>query len=230
MKGASGAWARAASSRLRVPLALTPKSICGALAAQSCEGWAAVWITSSIWPACWAKIAMIRSASRMSACSQWKSPGCSLTRRSVTCEVEDSGPKKLARMSFSIPTTSKPSAMKCSTASEPIRPRPASPVMIDFDPLSLAMLPAEQIKDAGRGPCRGQGQDRGRRDAKCAGCVVQVCVDWNPIILGSSRCSKPRLSAPRRRRSTRGCPPAPARRCGAGRHSSRPKIRSQSER
>ena len=48
MKGASGQLARAASSRLRVPLALTPKSVWGSLAAQSWEGWAAVWMTSSI--------------------------------------------------------------------------------------------------------------------------------------------------------------------------------------
>ena len=61
MKGASGQWARAASSRLRVPLALTPKSVCGSLAAQSWEGWAAVWMTSSIWPACSAKIRSIAS-------------------------------------------------------------------------------------------------------------------------------------------------------------------------
>src|ERR1700742_3068221 len=53
---------------------------------------------------------------------------CSSTRRWVTCEVEDSGPKKRARMSFSIPTTSKPWPMKWSTDSEPIRPH--APVMI----------------------------------------------------------------------------------------------------
>src|SRR6185312_15403583 len=53
---------------------------------------------------------------------------CSSTRRWVTWEVEDSGPKKRARMSFSIPTTSKPWPMKWSTASEPIRP--PAPVMI----------------------------------------------------------------------------------------------------
>ena len=33
-------------------MALTPKSVCGSLAAQSWEGWAAVWTTSSILPAC----------------------------------------------------------------------------------------------------------------------------------------------------------------------------------
>ena len=52
MNGASGQCARAASSRFRVPLALTPKSVCGSRAAQSCEGWAAVWTTTSIEPAC----------------------------------------------------------------------------------------------------------------------------------------------------------------------------------
>src|SRR6201992_1691290 len=53
---------------------------------------------------------------------------CSSISRWVTWEVEDSGPKKRARMSFSIPTTSKPLPMKWSTASEPIRP--PAPVMI----------------------------------------------------------------------------------------------------
>ncbi len=48
MKGASIACARAASSRFSVPLALTPKSVCGSLAAQSWDGCAAVWMTSSI--------------------------------------------------------------------------------------------------------------------------------------------------------------------------------------
>src|ERR1700709_549604 len=127
MKGAVGEWGRAASSRLRVPLALTLKSVWGSLAAQSWEGWAAVWMTSSISPARSRKIRSIASPSRMSAFSRWNS-GCWVTRRAVTWEVEDSGPKKLARMSFSTPTTSKPSAMKCSTASEPIRP--PAPVMI----------------------------------------------------------------------------------------------------
>jgi hypothetical protein len=74
-KGASGQCARAASSRLRVPLALTPKSVCGSLAAQSCEGWAAVWTTSSIFPACSRKIRSISPASRMSTFSQRNSAG-----------------------------------------------------------------------------------------------------------------------------------------------------------
>ncbi len=94
MNGASGQLARAASSRLRVPLALTPKSVCGSLAAQSCEGWAAVWMTSSIAPPCSAKIRSTASRSRMSALSL-RNSGCSERSRSVTCAVEASGPKKL---------------------------------------------------------------------------------------------------------------------------------------
>ena len=47
MNVASGAWRRVASSRFDVPFALTVKSVCGSDAAQSCEGCAAVWITSS---------------------------------------------------------------------------------------------------------------------------------------------------------------------------------------
>ena len=45
MNTASGQCLRVASSILRVPVALTPKSMAGACAAQSCEGWAAVWTT-----------------------------------------------------------------------------------------------------------------------------------------------------------------------------------------
>ncbi len=48
MNVASGACSRAASSRFSVPSALTPKSVCGSRAAQSCDGCAAVWMTSSI--------------------------------------------------------------------------------------------------------------------------------------------------------------------------------------
>ena len=75
-------------------------------------------------------------------------------------------------MSFSIPTTSKPSATKWSTASEPIRP--PAPVMIATGIASLLPSPA-----------------------------------------GVSMFERLRRSAPRRRRSTRGCRPAPARRCAA---------------
>ena len=48
MNGASVACLRAASSRFSVPLALTPKSVCGSFAAQSCEGCAAVCTISSM--------------------------------------------------------------------------------------------------------------------------------------------------------------------------------------
>src|SRR6201999_1658320 len=127
MKGASIACARAASSRFSVPFALTPKSVCGSDAAQSWDGCAAVWMTSSIDPAWSEKIRMISAASRMSTFSHLKLL-CSSTSLWVTCEVDDSGPKKRARMSFSIPITSKPWPMKWSTASDPIRP--PAPVMI----------------------------------------------------------------------------------------------------
>src|SRR6202012_4106892 len=127
MNVASGAWCRAASRRLSVPFALTPKSVCGSDAAQSWDGCAAVWMTSSIDPACSEKIRMISAASRMSTFPHLRFL-CCLTSRWVTCEVDDSGPKNRARMSFSIPTTSKLWPMKWSTASEPIRP--PAPVMI----------------------------------------------------------------------------------------------------
>src|SRR6202012_288694 len=127
MKGASIAWARAASSRFRVPLALTPKSVCGSLAAQSWDGCAAVWMISSMDPAWSRKIRSISAASRITTFSHLTEAFSSTSRR-VTWEVEDSGPKKRPRMSFSIPTTSKPWPMKWSTASEPIRP--PAPVMI----------------------------------------------------------------------------------------------------
>jgi hypothetical protein len=48
MNVASGEARRVASSRIRVPVALTPKSVSGSLAAQSWLGWAAQWTTSEI--------------------------------------------------------------------------------------------------------------------------------------------------------------------------------------
>ena len=47
MNTASGQWRRVASSTLSVPVALMPKSVIGSRAAQSCDGCAAVWITSA---------------------------------------------------------------------------------------------------------------------------------------------------------------------------------------
>ena len=105
MNGASIACLRAASSRLSVPLALTPKSVCGSFAAQSCEGWAAVCTISSIWPACLAKMRSTPSASRMSISSCTNSFGRRSASTSDMRRVEASAPKNCARMSFSRPTT-----------------------------------------------------------------------------------------------------------------------------
>ena len=122
----------------------------------------------------------------MSASSQRKAEPCSETSRSVTCEVEDSGPKKRARMSFSIPTTSKPSAMKCSTASEPIRP--PAPVTIATGIYLLLPLSSEVSMFKARA-------------IRSSSAATHSWISLNTC------------SALRR-----------------GRHSSRPKIRSQSER
>ena len=51
-EGRVGAWSRAAWRRFRVPTALTPKSVSGSRAAQSWDGCAAVWMTSSIREPC----------------------------------------------------------------------------------------------------------------------------------------------------------------------------------
>ena len=88
-----------------MPLALTPKSVCGSLAAQSCEGCAAVWTISSIEPACLAKMALTPSASRMSISSWMKASGRRSASTSDMRRVDASAPKKRARMSFSRPTT-----------------------------------------------------------------------------------------------------------------------------
>ena len=50
INAASGAKVRVASSRWCVPRAFTEKSVAGSLAAQSCEGCAAVWTTSATSP------------------------------------------------------------------------------------------------------------------------------------------------------------------------------------
>ena len=107
-KVASGACRRVASSRLSVPLALTAKSVCGSRAAQSCDGCAAVWTTSS--------------SSRRSRRRRGRSPALVAdvdvqraegllrveTRASVTGAVDAARRRSVARMSFSIPTTSSP--------------------------------------------------------------------------------------------------------------------------
>ncbi len=47
MNTAAGQCLRTASSTTSVPFAFTVKSVCGSLAAQSCDGCAAAWITSA---------------------------------------------------------------------------------------------------------------------------------------------------------------------------------------
>ena len=47
MNTAPGQCLRVASSTASVPFAFTVKSVCGSLAAQSCDGCAAAWITSA---------------------------------------------------------------------------------------------------------------------------------------------------------------------------------------
>ena len=86
-------------------MALTPKSVGGSLAAQSCEGCAAVCTISSIWPACLAKMRSTPSASRMSISSWMNSSGRRSWSTSDMRRVDASSPKKRARMSFSRPTT-----------------------------------------------------------------------------------------------------------------------------
>src|SRR5215218_8903681 len=105
----------------RVPAALTPKSVCGSDAAQSCEGCAAAWTTTAIRPRFSPNTRRTASPSRMSTSSELNS-GKALVNRSVTGRVDASGPKKAARMSFSIPITRCPVATKCSTVSDPTRP------------------------------------------------------------------------------------------------------------
>ncbi len=105
MNVASGACRRVASSRLSVPFALTPKSVCGSGAAQSCEGCAAVWMTSSIVRSR-ANSASIRvgvadvEVERAERVAEARARAAA-----VVWAVEASGPKKRARMSFSIPIT-----------------------------------------------------------------------------------------------------------------------------
>ncbi len=48
MNAASGQCRLVISSTTSVPFALTVKSVIGSFAAQSCDGWAAAWMTSAI--------------------------------------------------------------------------------------------------------------------------------------------------------------------------------------
>ena len=66
MNGASIACWRVFSRRLSVPTALTSKSVNGSLAAQSCDGWAALWITTAMSAPYFLKICSRPARSRMS--------------------------------------------------------------------------------------------------------------------------------------------------------------------
>ena len=110
-----------------MPLALTLKSVSGSRAAQSWDGWAAVWTTSSIRDECRAKRRLSPSASRMSRFSALNWGWVSIRRR-VVGSVEASAPKNAPRISLSTPTTSQPSPIRSSTRADPTSP--PDPVMI----------------------------------------------------------------------------------------------------
>ena len=105
-----------------MPLALTVKSVCGSRAAQSCDGCAAVWTTSSMSRACRANSAL--DAVGVADVELGERKPSTLVDQALrdVGVVEASGPKKRARMSFSMPMTSKPCSAKWRTDSEPIRP------------------------------------------------------------------------------------------------------------
>ena len=127
-----------------MPTALTSKSVNGSRAAQSCEGCAAVWITSTTSEPYSANSASMPVRSRMSidAC-RYRSPRA-LSSSPTIQAVEESSPKNTRRMSLSMPTTSRPSPAKCSTACDPINP--AEPVTTATDMLDEGTVPPP-------GPC-----------------------------------------------------------------------------
>src|SRR4051812_12161775 len=132
MKTASGELRQVISRTLAVPFAFTVKSVIGSVAAQSCDGCAAVCTTSFTSLAYFAKILDRASRSRMSA-EKWvylfPSRFSSLAR---LADVDASSPKNFRRMSLSIPTTSRPlDSAKNTAASDPIRPA---------DPVTMATL------------------------------------------------------------------------------------------
>ena len=125
MNVASGACSRAASQQVQRAVGVDARSrSAGRDAAQSCEGCAAVWTTSS---------RSRRRARRTTRSTPSRVADVELARggtrrelapaaRSVVRRVDASGPKKRARMSFSMPTTSKPRSAKWRTDSEPMSP------------------------------------------------------------------------------------------------------------
>ena len=113
-----------------MPLALTAKSVCGSVAAQSCEGCAAVWI-DQLDP----RRVRARSSASIAvgvADVERRRSGTRRRARAAAARscgaVDASGPKNRARMSFSMPITSIAGSTKCAADSEPISP--PEPVMI----------------------------------------------------------------------------------------------------
>ena len=118
----AGAWRRVASSRLSVPLALTPKvglrigrrpvvRRLGSGVDHELERAA----QSAKTPLDGVGVADVELERAERSPSVRRS-------RSVVCAVDADGPKNRARMSFSRPMTSKPAATKCWTDSDPISP------------------------------------------------------------------------------------------------------------
>ena len=132
------------ASRFSVPFALTVKSVCGSDAAQSCDGWAAVWITSSIEPAVPARTARsTASRSRMSS-SQRAERAAERARQSLG-GVRGRGARgrRTARACRSRcrPRRSRP-ARSAAADSEPIRPP---------EPVTIAVGISRAVKhEAGR--------------------------------------------------------------------------------
>ena len=145
MKMALEACLRTASRNTSVPLALTVKSVAGSRAAQSCDGCAAVWTTSSSSEASSGTSRVTASESRMSI-ERCRYRGRSATSVSAIHRVEASGPKKVARMSLSRPTTSHPRAWKWRAVCDPIRP--AEPVTSAV--LKKGLGAGTAIEDCGR--------------------------------------------------------------------------------
>src|SRR5829696_4649486 len=147
-KVAASARRRVASIRFKVPCALIWKSVCGSRAAQSCDGWAAAWMMSSIRLPCSANSRSSASPSLMSRSSERNSGYCSV-RRAVFWAVEESEPKNRARMSFSTPITSHPPSTRCRTESEPTRPP---------EPVTIASAIGSSPRRRGRGDLQGLGE------------------------------------------------------------------------
>ena len=103
---ALGRYFLVSSSKFKVPLALTEKSVCGSLAAQSCDGCAAAWIINSNGISL--KTASNSEKSRISRSKALKLVECNLLNLFVFQFIEASLPKKNSRRLLSMPITSNP--------------------------------------------------------------------------------------------------------------------------